>query len=36
MMSTELIVIIEGILIFGGVLTFALWELWSLRRNKKS
>lgn len=34
-MNGDLIVLIEVILIFGGVLTFALWEIRSVRRNKK-
>lgn len=36
MLDNDLIVLIEIILIFGGVLTFALWEIRSVRKNKKS
>jgi hypothetical protein len=35
-MDTGLIVLIEVIIIAGGILTFALWEIRSLRRNRKS
>jgi hypothetical protein len=31
----EALVIIELILVFGGVLAFAFWELYSLRRDRK-
>lgn len=34
-MDTGLIVLIEVIIIFGGVLAFALWEIRSLRRDNK-
>lgn len=35
-MDGSLIVLLEVLLIFGGVLTFALWEIRSVRRNKRS
>ncbi len=34
-MDTTTLVIIEGALIFGLVLAFALRELWALRREKR-
>ncbi|MEM8552469.1 MAG: hypothetical protein AAGF45_08805 [Pseudomonadota bacterium] len=33
-MDIGVIIAIEMVLVFGGVLTFAIWELWSLRRDK--
>jgi hypothetical protein len=35
-MDASLIVLLEVLLIFGGILTFALWEIRSVRRNKRS
>lgn len=34
-MDVSLIVLLEVLLIFGGVLAFALWEIRSVRRNKR-
>jgi hypothetical protein len=35
-MDGNLLVLLEVLLIFGGVLTFALWEIRSVRRNRRS
>jgi len=34
-MDGQLLILIEGLLIFGGVVAFALWEIWAVRRNRK-
>lgn len=35
-MDVSLIVLLEVLLIFGGVLAFALWEIRSVRRDRDS
>lgn len=35
-MNSETLILIEVLLIFGGALTFAFWELRSLRRSKSA
>lgn len=35
-MDGKVLVIIEMALILGGILTFAVWEIRSVRRNKKA
>jgi len=33
--SSETLIFIEMVLVLGGVLGFAFWELWKLRRDKR-
>lgn len=35
-MDTEIVILIEAVLILGGMVTFAFYDIRSVRRNKKS
>lgn len=34
-MDGDILILIEAALILGGILTFAVWEIRSLRRNRR-